>query len=714
MGELQVEGVTYTRGEDGVVLVAIDLAGQSVNVMNDAFATMLDAVLARLEAERDSIRGVILTSGKSGFVAGGDVAKILELRAAGPEAAFAFVQKLKSQLARLESLGRPVVAALNGTALGGGLELALACHHRVAIDDAKSQIGFPEVGLGILPAAGGVVRTVRMLGLLKALPLLTEGARLKPSAALAQGLVDALATNREDMLSKARAWIDADPQPRQPWEAKGYTIPGGGMYAPENLGTMSMFSGMIFKKTRGLLPAAERILRLACESTQMGVDAAMRAESRAFAELLMEPATEGLIRTLFIQTAEIASGASRPAGIARGKVTRLGVVGAGMMGRGIAWAAASVGIAVALRDLSLETAERGVAYSRDLADKAVARGRMTAADRDALLNRITVTQDMADLADCDVVVEAVFEDVALKHRVIAEIEAAVGPATVVATNTSTLPIAMLAKASTRPESFIGMHFFSPVDKMNVVEVICGAQTSPECLARAYDLTQQIKKTPIVVNDSRGFFTSRVFAVFADEGDRLLKEGVDPVVIESAARAGGMPVGPLAVQDEVMMDMLGRSHETNRALDAELNGAYAETYAVCGELCALMTAAGRPGRAAGAGFYDYASDGGKRIWPGVYERFGGDTPIAFEDARDRMMYRMVVEAAHCLDEGVVTTERDGNVGSIMAFGFPAYSGGVFQFVRSAGAREFLKRSGALASTYGERFRVSEGFAARMSA
>ena len=704
---------TYERGEDGIVLVTIDMADQPVNLINDAFGAMLDAVLDRLQAERDGIAGVIVTSGKPVFVAGGDIDKILELRRAGPKAAFAYVQALKAQLRRLETLGRPVVAAINGTALGGGLELALACHHRVAIDDPKAQVGFPEVGLGLLPGAGGVVRSVRMLGLLKALPALSEGQRLTPRAASDLGLVDALATDRDDMLAQARRWIAANPEARQPWDRKGHAVPGGGMFAPENMGAMAVFSSTVFKKTRGLLPAAERILRVAGESTQVGFDAAMTIESRAFAELLMEPATESLIGTMFVQMNEIGSGASRPAG-ARATVRRLGVVGAGMMGRGIAHAAASAGIEVLLRDVSPEVAEKGKAHSRDLLDKAVARGRSSAAERDAVLARITPTAELADMAGCDFVIEAVFEDVALKRQVIAEVEAVVGDDVIIATNTSTLPISLLAQGARRPERFIGLHFFSPVDRMHIVEIISGAATGESCLAHAYDFVRQLRKAPIVVRDSRGFFTSRVFAVFIDEGARLLKDGVDPVVIESAARAAGMPVGPLAVQDEVMMDMLLRSWHTNRGLDRESNGAYAETYAVCGELCTFMTERGRPGRGAGAGFYDYLPGGGKRLWPGLYERFGGNSAIPFEDVRDRMMFRMVVEAARCLEEGVVTSTRDGNIGSILAFGFPMHTGGVFQFIKGAGIEAFQERSGQLTQGYGERFAVPPGLEAKLAA
>lgn len=699
-----MKNATYAVRPGGAALFTIDMEGAPVNIMNDAFTAMLDEILARLEADKDAITGVILTSGKSTFVAGGDVAKILELRAQGAEAGYAFVQGLKARLRKLENLGRPVVAALNGSAL----ELALACHHRIAIDDGKSQFGFPEVGLGILPGGGGIVRTVRMLGLMKALPLLTEGRRLKPAQALAEGLVDELASSADDLVARAETWIAANPAPVQPWDRKGFTVPGGDMFAPANAGAMAMFPSMIFKKTKGLLPAAERILGVAAESIQVGFDAACDIESRGFTELLMTPAAENLIRTMFLQMNEISSGASRPAIEDRSRIGVVGILGAGMMGRGIAWSCAVAGIKVILKDLTIEAAEKGKTYSRIALDKEVAKGRRTAEDRDAILARITPSAALADLAACDLVIEAIFEDVSLKQGIVKEVEAVLSSTAVFATNTSTLPIAMLARASQRPENFIGLHFFSPVDRMNIVEIITGEATSPATLARSYDFVQQIRKTPIIVNDSRGFFTSRVFSVFADEGDRLLKERVDPTVIENLAKQIGMPVGSLAVQDEVMMDMLLRSFKTNQILDAELGDSYASTYEVCGELCELMSSRGRPGRGAGAGFYTYHADGSKTLWPGLAELFGGDSDIAMDEIRDRLMFRMVVEAARCLDEGVISNVRDGNVGSILAFGFPVHTGGVYQFVMSYGVDAFIARAGELAASWGERFATPAAF------
>jgi 3-hydroxyacyl-CoA dehydrogenase/enoyl-CoA hydratase/3-hydroxybutyryl-CoA epimerase len=703
-----MDNATYEIRPSGAALITIDMADSPVNAMNDAFSAMLEAVITRLEAEKATLKGVILTSAKQVFVAGGDVAKILQLRSEGATAGYQFVEGLKAQLRRLETLGVPVVAALNGSALGGGLELALAAHHRISLDDPKIQFGFPEVGLGVLPGGGGIVRSVRMLGLMKSLPLLTEGRRLNPAQAVEIGLIDEIAASKQDLLDAAEAWIAGNPDATQPWDRKGYRIPGGDMFAPQNAGAMASFPSMIFKKTRGLLPAAERILNVAAEGTQVSFDAACEIESRGFAELLMTPSAENLIRTMFIQMGEIASGASRPVVDGKSKVTTLGVVGSGMMGRGIAYSAASAGILVFLKDVSVEVAEKGKAYSQVLLDKDVAREKRTPEQRDAILDRIRATDNMADLATCDLVIEAVFEDVALKHNIFSDVENVLPASAILATNTSTLPISLLANGSQRPDRFIGLHFFSPVDKMHIVEIICGEATSPETLARAYDFVQQIKKTPIVVNDSRGFFTSRVFSVFIDEGDRLLKDGVDPVIIENLARQIGMPVGPLAVQDEVMMDMLLRTFRANQALDADLNDDYARVYEVCGELCDTMSSRGRPGRAAGAGFYDYGADGSKALWPGLADLFGGDAEMPHDDIRDRMMYRMVVEAARCLEEGVINNVRDGNVGSILAFGFPVHTGGVYQFIRSAGVDTFMARAAELARIYGARFNPPADF------
>jgi len=692
----------YEIGNDGIVTVTFDMAGRPVNVMNDDFSTAMDEILAQIEADKDKVKGIIVTSAKSTFVAGGDVERLLALRHEGYQAAKQFFDGLKARLRKLETIGRPVVAAINGSALGGGLELALACHHRIAIDDRKIQFAFPEVTLGILPGAGGVVRSVRMLGLMKALPLLTEGRRIDPREALKQGLVDELAGDQEDLMARARAWIATGPEAVQPWERKGYAIPGGSMFSGENAPMLSVFPSMIFKKTRGLLPAAERILATAAESTQIGFDAAMAVETRNFLDLLLNPVTENLITSMFFQMNEINGGASRPKGSAKSKVTRLGVLGAGMMGRGIAFAAASVGIRVVLRDVTLEAAEKGKAYTADILAKRVAKGAMTQAALDETLALIQPTAEIADMAGCDMVVEAVFEDVALKQSVLREAEAVLGADAVLATNTSTLPISLLAQGTARPENFIGLHFFSPVDKMNIVEIISGKATSDACLARAYDFVQQIRKTPIVVRDSRGFYTSRVFSVFADEGDILLKEGVAPILIENLAKQAGMPVGPLSVQDEVMMSMLLRAQRTNQELDAQLGDDYARSFGVCGELCALMCDKGRPGRLEGAGFYDYLPDGTKRIWPGLRDLFGGDKPMPHADIQDRLMFRMVIEALKCLDEGVVSSLRDGNIGSILAFGFPVHTGGVFQYVTSYGVDVFLARARQLADRYGDRF------------
>jgi len=471
---------------------------------------------------------------------------------------------------------------------------------------------------------------------------------------------------------------------------------------------------MVFKQNRGLLPAAERILAAAAESTLVGFDAALAIEGENFCALLESPAAESLMRTMFLQMNEITAGASRPAGMEKRAVRKVGVLGAGMMGRGIAHACASAGIEVVLKDVSLEAAERGKALAAKIFDARVQRGSMTAAARDDALALIRPAARIAEVAGCDLVIEAVFEDVALKQRMFAEVAAVLPTDAILATNTSTLPISLLSKGASTPKNFIGLHFFSPVEKMRVVEIIRAAETGQTCLAQAYDFVQQIKKTPIVVNDHRGFFTSRVFSMYPDEGDRLLREGVDPAVIENLGRQTGMPVGPLAVQDEVMMDMMLRAYQANQELDAELGGDYAATFQVCGETQAMMCGLDRPGRAAGRGFYDYKADGEKTLWPGLAGLFGGKTGMPAQDIKDRLMFRMVVEALRCLDEGVVENLRDGNVGSILAFGFPVHTGGVFRFVQSYGAAAFMTRASELARTYGARFEPPAGPIRRLGA
>ena len=701
--------IRYERGEDGVVVATIDMPG-SANTMNAAFQAAFLALVDRLEAEREQITGVILASAKKTFFAGGDLRELITI---GPDRALEFgagLAALKGAMRRLEQLGRPVVAAINGAALGGGLELALVCHHRIALDLPDLRVGFPEATLGLLPGGGGVARTVRIMGVQAALPLLTEGTRLKPAAAVKAGWLDELAADRDELFAKARAWIAANPEPVQPWDRPnaGPGVKDLKPLDPDSYPLLSVAPAMMYQKTRGCYPAPEKILAAAVEGALLDMDSAIEVETRYFVELVTGQIAKNMIGTFWFQLNEIKAGGSRPAGIDPRPVARVAVLGAGMMGAGIAHAAATSGIDVVLKDATAEAGERGKATVAGLLDGRVAKGGMKPAERDAALARIEVATDYAALKGCDLVIEAVFEDRAVKNEVNAAAQAAVGPDAVIASNTSTLPITGLAEAVPDPGRFVGLHFFSPVDKMPLVEIIRGAQTADETLARAYDFVLQIRKTPIVVNDSRGFYTSRTFSTYVTEGLRLLAEGVHPAVIENVAKKAGLAVGPLAVHDEVSLTLsLKVRAQTLADLAADpANADLVEAMKsdpVFGIVEQFVHEFGRPGKAGGAGFYDYPADGRKRLWPELVTRYTKpDVQVPEADVRDRLLFVQALEAVRCLDEGVLTSTRDANLGSIMGFGFPAWTGGAVQFVNSTGVAGFAERAAELAARYGERF------------
>jgi 3-hydroxyacyl-CoA dehydrogenase/enoyl-CoA hydratase/3-hydroxybutyryl-CoA epimerase len=698
---------------DGVALVTMNMPGQAVNLMNETYTRYMEQTLLQLAdgIAKASIKGIVLTSAKKTFFAGGDIDAILRYQAeAAWDECFSALSHMKRQLLRWESLGVPAAAAINGAALGGGLEICLACHRRVALDAPHVQLGFPEVSLGLLPAAGGVVRSVRLLGLKQAIPLLMEGTRLASAQAREVGLVDELAADVPELKQKARAWVLRHAGYQQPWLRKGFQIPGGNAFAAANASLLAMAPAVLRKKTRGLLPAPEAILAAAAEGSMTGYEAAMSIESRYFEKLIRGPESAALIGTLYKQVNEIAARASRPAGIADSKAVKAGVLGAGMMGRGIAHACALAGIAVALKDMTLANATAGKDHAAALLDRAVERGRLTPERRAAALALIHPTAESADLADCDIVIEAVFEDLDLKRGLTRELLPLLKPDCIFASNTSTLPISLLAEAHERPEQFVGLHFFSPVDKMNLVEIIRGRRTSDATLAHAYDFVQQIRKTPIVVADGRGFYTSRVFGAFCDEGVRLLEEGVDPILIENVARQGGMPVGPLAVMDEVEISLMAKVSKTNKRLDALLGENFSSVHEHMNNRAEAMVAEGRTGRAAGKGFYDYRPDGSKSIAPLWKERFGTASGISTDDIRDRLLFRQVVETLHCVHRGVVQTARDANVGSIYGWGFPMHSGGTMRLIEGYGRQAFVARAAQLAARYGERFQVPDALAA----
>ncbi len=693
----------YDKDDAGIVTVTMDMTGP-VNAMNAEYQTAMTETVERLEAETD-LRGVVFASAKKVFFAGGDLNDLVKVQPEEVEQFFQGLQATKAVLRRIEKLPVPVAAAINGAALGGGFEIALCCNYRVAWNDRSVQLGLPEVTLGLLPGGGGVVRMTRLLGLAAALPYLTEGTRVTPDKALAAGMIHATVDTLEELVPNAKAWIlaqeDIQAAATQPWDTKGYKVPGGGINSPGVSQLVMIAPAMLYSKTRGLLPAPARILDCAVEALRLDFDEALTVESRGLANLVITPVAKNMISTFFFGLNKINGGASRPKGVEKRLTQKVGVLGAGMMGQGIAYSSAMAGIQVVLKDISVEAAEKGKAYTEKLLAKRVAKGRMTEEKKQAVLDLILPTASNEDLQGCDLIIEAVFENMKLKHQITAELEGYLTEDGVWGSNTSTLPITQLADGSSKPENFIGIHFFSPVDKMPLVEIICGEKTSDEALAKAFDYTVQIKKTPIVVNDSLGFFTSRTFGTYLDEGVRLLDEGLHPVKIDNLGKAVGMPVGPLAVYDEVSMELSRKANATWEEMgvvDKWGDGSVARK--VVG---IMIDEHGRGGRYHGGGFYQYHEDGSKEIWSGLYDIFyKPEFSIDDQEVKDRLLFRQVIEALKCLESGVLRSEEDGNIGSIMGIGAPPWTGGLLQFVKTYGYGNFVSRCEALAAKYGDRF------------
>ncbi|MER6097596.1 3-hydroxyacyl-CoA dehydrogenase NAD-binding domain-containing protein [Streptomyces sp. NPDC001728] len=699
--------IRWEQDETGIVTLVLDDPDQSANTMNQAFRASIKATADRVEAEKDSIRGIIYTSAKKTFFAGGDLKDMIQ---AGPEHAqdiFDTAIEIKNALRRIETLGKPVVAAINGAALGGGYEIALASHHRVALDAPGSKIGLPEVTLGLLPGGGGVARTVRLMGITDALlKVLLQGTQYAPRRALDNGLVHEVAAGAEEMMAKALAFIDAHPESHQPWDVPGYRIPGGTPSNPKFAANLPAFPANLRKQTAGApYPAPAAIMAAAVEGSQVDFETAMTIESRYFTELVVGQTAKNMIQAFFFDLQAVNSGASRPKGLEKRQVRKVAVLGAGMMGAGIAYSCARAGIEVVLKDVSAESAAKGKAYSEALCAKAVSRGRTTQEKADALLARITPTTEARDLAGCDAVIEAVFEDTVLKHKVFQEIQSVVEPDALLCSNTSTLPISELAEGVERQADFIGLHFFSPVDKMPLVEIIKGERTGEEALARAFDLVRQINKTPIVVNDSRGFFTSRVIGHFINEGVAMVGEGIEPASVEQAAAQAGYPAKVLSLMDELTLTLPRKiRNETKRAIE-EAGGTWT-THPGEAVIDRMVDEFGRPGRSGGAGFYEYGEDGRRgRLWPGLREHFAKPGyEIPFRDMQERMLFSEALDTVRLLEEGVLTSVADANIGSIMGIGFPAWTGGVLQYVNGyeGGVAGFVARARELAETYGERF------------
>jgi 3-hydroxyacyl-CoA dehydrogenase/enoyl-CoA hydratase/3-hydroxybutyryl-CoA epimerase len=692
----------YETDAEGIVTLTFDSPDGPVNTMSQAWHQDFIACVERVIAEKDKLCGVILASAKRSFFAGAELKEVLRLREQDAPEVYRGIEAIKAAFRKLELLGRPVVAAINGAALGGGWEICLAAHWRICIDDQKIELGCPEASLGLLPGGGGVTKTVRLLGLQAALPMLVEGKLMRPAEAWKLKLVDELVADRDALMTRARAWIAANPEPKQPWDRKDYKIPGGGARAPGAGMMLAAAPAVLTQKTRGLYPAPEAILSCAVEGTLTDFDSAMRNESRYLARLMTGQIARNMITAFFFNFNAIKSGGSRPKDAPKWKAARVGILGAGMMGAGIAWANASRRIPCVLKEVNLAQAEKGKAFSAKLLERRVKQGRTDAAGASQTLSLIKTTASVDDLAGCDLIVEAVFEDRELKALVTKEAEPKLAADGIFASNTSTLPITGLAQASTRPERFIGLHFFSPVDKMQLVEIIVGRETSDATLARAFDYVQQLGKTPIVVNDSRGFFTSRVFGTWVSEGMAMLREGIPAPVIENAARQAGMPVGPLAIADEVSLKLSQMARKQAMADQAAEGKAYKQHPAFA-LVDRMVDEFKRPGRAGGAGFYEYPAGGEKFLWPEL-KRLFEQPGIAWDmqELKDRILYIQAIESARCLEEGVLRNVADANVGSIIGIGFPAWTGGVLQYINSEGMAKFAARAEALAAKYGARF------------
>lgn len=701
-----IHNFIYEKDADGIVTITMDLTGP-VNSMNDEYVAAMDGTVAKLEAESD-ITGIVFASAKSTFFAGGNLKDMLYTPKGQEQGQFDVVETIKDYMRRIEKMPVPAVAAINGAALGGGLEICLGCNGRVISNSPKAIIGLPEVTLGLLPGGGGIVRSIHMLGLQKALTYLLTGKTMQPAEALEAGFVDAIVPADQDLVAAAKDWIKANPERNvQPWDIKGHKIPGGDLKNPQLTTLLSLTTADIFKKTRGLLPAPQKILSVAHDVCCIGFDAAMRMETRALAYLVTHPVSKNIINSTFFQLKKINSGASRPAVENKAHFNKIAVVGAGMMGQGIAYCAAAAGIDVVLKDISMEAAEKGKAYSQKILDKQIQRGKMSQDKAETILAKIAPSTDYADLTDVDLVIEAVFENFGLKEQVINEIESHIPANALLCSNTSTLPITQLASFSKRPDQFIGMHFFSPVDRMALVELICGESTNDNTLAGAFDFVRQIRKTPIVANDSLGFFTSRVFATFLDEGEKMLEEGLDPVLIDQLSKQVGMPVGPLAMQDEVSHELLRKMAITHKEMGVYCSKANTDTcFSMATRLCDEFN---RGGRHYGGGFYDYHDDGSKTIWPKIYEMYHKpEVSLPNEDVKERILFRQVIETLKCLQENVLMSVADANIGSLFGIGAPTWTGGFVQVVNTyefngeQGPKAFAARCQVLASKYGERF------------
>src|SRR5262245_22855903 len=697
---------------DGIALVTWDMAGRSMNVINTGVIEELGALVDKVAADT-AIKGVVVSSGKEAFCGGADLT-MLEgmgavyanlMRTKGEEAAAAFVfdesRKLSQVYRRIETSGKPWVCALNGTAMGGGFEFALACHYRVAADNPKTRLGLPEVKVGLFPGAGGTQRVARMLPPADALQFLLKGDQLKVDRAKAMKLIDAVVP-QADLIKSAKDWIKGGGKANAPWDTEGFRLPGGPVYSKAGMMTFPAAIAIYRRETYDNCPAARAILQVVYEGLQVPFDTALRIESRWFAKILRSPEAAAMIRSLFVSMQDLNKGARRPANEPPTQLKKIGVVGAGFMGAGIAQVSAAAGLQVALIDRDQETAEKGKAgLHKGLSDR-VMKGRMKGAERDELLARITPTADYGALKDCNLVIEAVFEDRKVKSEVIAKIQTVIGETVILGSNTSTLPISSLASEFKDPARFIGIHFFSPVDRMMLVEIILGKQTGSRALAVVLDYVRAIRKTPIVVNDSRGFYTSRVVGTYIREGHLMLTEGVPAAMIENVGRIAGMPVGPLALNDEVAVDL---AWKILKATEADL-GPKAVDPRQKKLLEEMVEKRGRFGRKNGKGFYDYPANGPKKLWPDLADlqpkKLLAPEKIDVEELKLRLLGIQALETARCFEEKVLTDVREADVGSILGFGFAPFSGGTLSWIDMMGTKNFVALCRKLEKKYGQRF------------
>ncbi|MDX3806756.1 MAG: 3-hydroxyacyl-CoA dehydrogenase NAD-binding domain-containing protein [Bosea sp. (in: a-proteobacteria)] len=702
----------FETDADGIAVATWDMPGRSMNVITPEVMDELNQIVDKVASD-EAIKGCVITSGKESFSGGADLTMLQGLRdlyvklakekgeKVAQQSFFDESRKLSQLYRKLETCGKPFAAAIHGVCLGGAFELSLSCQYRVVSDDASTRVGLPEIKVGLFPGAGGTQRVARLMQTGDALQMMFKGEQVKPLPARNTGLVHAVVP-RADIVQNAKDWLKANPQATQPWDQKGFKLPSNKVHSPAGMQIWPPANAIYRRETNDNYPAARAILCAVYEGLQLPIDLGLKVESRYFAKILRTKEAASMIRSLFVSMQELNKGARRPADVPPSKLKKVGVIGAGFMGAGITYVTALAGLDVVLIDKDVEAAEKGKAYSHKLVSDQIMKGRAKTADRDALLSRIKASADYADLKGCDLIVEAVFEDPKVKAEVIAKVEAVVGPRTIFGSNTSTLPITGLAESSQRPKNFIGIHFFSPVEKMLLVEVIMARKTGKKALAMALDYVRAIKKTPIVVNDTRGFYANRCVGNYLREGHLMLMEGVPPAMIEAAGKQAGMPVGPLSLNDEVAIDL---ALKIVKATKAQL-GEGAIDPAQEKLLTEMVDGHGRLGRKNRKGFYDYPEAGPKRLWPGLVDIVGGRLApelVDMEELKHRLLVTQALEAAKTYEEGVVTDPREADVGSIIGFGFAPFSGGTLSYIDNMGAAAFVKLCEKLAKKHGERFK-----------